>query len=226
MAASIELARAMYIQIGNSSLRRISQIVGRGNCTPMRTYLWTKTLIWVNKLLVCSSHISADQDQTDLRLTTWLLHGSVVCNVAFVWTAMILLINYFINALQIREHCPPAPPQSPKQITEEPTVTPHLKKQADLYLQRCELDRDFAGGSVPFCSLHLNWLLCINDTNLVHTKCHKSLNWHIYHHHCCCHSHNFPPIPQQPNHVVNFREKAWRTLFIISPVLLGLSTQF
>ena len=51
MAASIELARAVYIQIGNSSLRRISQIVGRGNCTPMRTYLWTKTLIWVNKLL-------------------------------------------------------------------------------------------------------------------------------------------------------------------------------
>ena len=27
MAASIELAHAMYIQIGNSSLRRISQIV-------------------------------------------------------------------------------------------------------------------------------------------------------------------------------------------------------
>ena len=39
MAASIELALAMYIQIGNSSLRRISQIVGRGNCTPMTTYL-------------------------------------------------------------------------------------------------------------------------------------------------------------------------------------------
>ena len=39
MAASIELARAMYIQIGNSSLRSISQIVGRGNCIPMRTYL-------------------------------------------------------------------------------------------------------------------------------------------------------------------------------------------
>ena len=51
MEASIELARAMYIQIGNSSLRRISQIVGRGNRTPMRTYLWTKTLIWVNKWL-------------------------------------------------------------------------------------------------------------------------------------------------------------------------------
>ena len=39
MEASIELARAMYIQIGNSSLRRISQVVGRGNRTPMRTYL-------------------------------------------------------------------------------------------------------------------------------------------------------------------------------------------
>ena len=49
MSASIELCRAIYIQIGNSSLR--SQIIGRGNFTPMRTYLWTKTLIWVNKLL-------------------------------------------------------------------------------------------------------------------------------------------------------------------------------
>ena len=32
---------------------------------------------------------------------------------------------------------------------------PHLKKQADFYLQRCELDRDFAGGSVPFCASKL-----------------------------------------------------------------------
>ena len=39
MVASIELSRAMYIQIGKSSLRRISQIVGRGNFTSMRTYL-------------------------------------------------------------------------------------------------------------------------------------------------------------------------------------------
>ena len=30
------------------------------------------------------------------------------------------------------------------------------KKQTDLYLQRCELDRDFASGSVPFRSVHLN----------------------------------------------------------------------
>ena len=51
MAASIELGHAMYIQIGNSSLRRMSQIVGRGNCTPMRTCFWAKTLIWVNKRL-------------------------------------------------------------------------------------------------------------------------------------------------------------------------------
>ena len=33
--------------------------------------------------------------------------------------------------------------------------TPHLKKQADLYLQRHELDRDFAGGSVSFCASKL-----------------------------------------------------------------------
>ena len=52
-------------------------------------------------------------------------------------------------------------------ITAEPTATPHLKKQVDLYLQRRELDQDFAGGSVPFCSVHLNWLLWINEIKLV-----------------------------------------------------------
>ena len=52
-------------------------------------------------LCVCSSNISADQDQTDLRVSTWLLFGSRVCNIPFVWTAMIPLIIYFINALQI-----------------------------------------------------------------------------------------------------------------------------
>ena len=31
----------------------------------------------------------------------------------------------------------------------------HLKKQADFYLQWGELDRDFAGGSVPFCASEL-----------------------------------------------------------------------
>ena len=35
-------------------------------------------------------------------------------------------------------------------------ATPHLKKQGDLYLQRRELDQDFADSSVPFCSVHLN----------------------------------------------------------------------
>ena len=53
-------------------------------------------------LCMYSSNISADQDQTDLRVSTWLLHGSRVCHVAFVWTAMILLIIYFINALPIQ----------------------------------------------------------------------------------------------------------------------------
>ena len=39
-----------------------------------------------------------------IRLTwvsTWLLLGLRMCDVGFVWTAMILLMNYFINALQI-----------------------------------------------------------------------------------------------------------------------------
>ena len=99
--------------------------------------------------------ISEDEDLTDLRVSTWLLRGSRMCNVAFVWTAMIPWINYFINALQFSKHCPPEPPQSrehqsqslhtiatcaPEPITAEPTATPHLKKQAELYLQWCELD--------------------------------------------------------------------------------------
>ena len=87
---------------------------------------------------VYASNISADQDQTDLKLKTWLLHGSRVCDFAFVWTASTLLINYFINALQVPRAlsigattvtCTPEP------ITAELNVTPHLKQQADLYLQ-------------------------------------------------------------------------------------------
>ena len=108
---------------------------------------------------MCASDISADQDQTDLRVSIWLLRGSRVCNVAFVWTTMIPLINYFRNALRIllalsRAHqsqslhtiamC------APELITAELTPMTYLKKHADLYLQWCELDRDFASGSVPF----------------------------------------------------------------------------
>ena len=71
---------------------------------------------------------------------------------------MIPLINYFINALQIplalltiatTVTCAPEP------ITAELKATTYLKNQADLYLQWCELDRDFAGGSVPFCASKL-----------------------------------------------------------------------
>ena len=112
-------------------------------------------------LCVCmyASNISVDQDQIDLRVSTWLLLGSRVCNVAFVWTAMIPLIIYLRNALQIplalltiatTVTC------TLESITAEPSATPHLKKQVDLYLQRCKLDRDFASGSVPFCSVHVN----------------------------------------------------------------------
>ena len=122
---------------------------------------------------MCASNISADQDQTDVRVLTVLQRCLRVCNVGFVWTTMISLINYFINALRIPlalstiatiVTCAPEP------ITAELTSTTYLKKQADLYLQRCELDRDFAGGSVPFCSVHLNWLLWINETKRVRTE--------------------------------------------------------
>ena len=91
----------------------------------------------------CESNISGDQDHTDLRLSTWLLCGSVVCIWAFAWTAMIPWINYFINALQIPQALSTGATTvtcAPEPITAEPTATPHLKKQAELYLQWCELD--------------------------------------------------------------------------------------
>ena len=50
---------------------------------------------------VCASNISADQDQTDLRFSIWLLLGLRLCNVRFVWTTVILLINCFLNALPL-----------------------------------------------------------------------------------------------------------------------------
>ena len=105
--------------------------------------------------VMCASNVSADQDQTGLRVSIWLLRGSGVCN---VWTTMIPLINYFINALQILlalstiaiiVTCAPEP------ITAELTSMTYLKKQVDLYQQWCELDRDFAGSLVPFCAFKL-----------------------------------------------------------------------
>ena len=66
---------------------------------------------------------------------------------------------------KFRKHCPPEPLQSrahqsqslhtmamcaPEPITAELKPMTYLKKQADLFLQRHELDRDFAIGSVPF----------------------------------------------------------------------------
>ena len=106
---------------------------------------------------MCASNISADQDQTDLRVSTWLLRGSRVCNIAVVWTSMIPLINYLINSLQILlalstiatiVTCAPEP------ITAELKPTTYLKKQAHLYLQQHELDRDFE--VVRSRSVHLN----------------------------------------------------------------------
>ena len=120
---------------------------------------------------VWASNICADQ--TDLRLTTWLLRGSRVCDVGFVWTAMTPLMNYFINASWIPRALSTGATTvtwAPEPITAKPDSTTHLKKQADLYLQWRELDRDFAGGSVAFCSVHLNWPLWINETKLVWTE--------------------------------------------------------
>ena len=53
-------------------------------------------------MCVFASNISADQDQADLRFShTGLLRGLRVCNVGFVWTTMIPLINDLINNLPI-----------------------------------------------------------------------------------------------------------------------------
>ena len=86
---------------------------------------------------------------------------------------------------KFHKHCPPEPPQScahqsqslhtvatcaSEPIIAELKPTTYIKKQADLYLQRHELDRDFACSSVPFCSVHLNWLLWINETKQVQTE--------------------------------------------------------
>ena len=53
---------------------------------------------------MCSSNISADQDQADLRVFTWLLRVSRVCNVAFVWTVNNLFQKCFTNSTSIANH--------------------------------------------------------------------------------------------------------------------------
>ena len=135
--------------------------------TPYHLSIKARNLCVCVCVCVCVPQISLR-----IRLTWWLLLGSRVCQVGFIWTTIILLINYFINVLQIPRAlstrtitvtCAPEP------ITAELTSTIYLKKRADLYLQRCELDRDFAGSSVPFSSVHLNWLLWINETKRVWT---------------------------------------------------------
>ena len=68
---------------------------------------------------------------------------------------MIQSINYFINALSISLALHTIVTCTPEPITAELTPTTYLKKQADLYLQQRELDRDFSGGSVPFCASKL-----------------------------------------------------------------------
>ena len=136
----------LYRDCTTVTFTRVTNVYCRHLCPFVQIILCYITSLYKSKeslsvclsvcLPVCSSNISADQDQTDLRVSTWLLHGSRVCQVGFVWTAMIPLINYFINALQILRAL----------STGATTVTcaTYLKKQADLYLQRCELDRDFA----------------------------------------------------------------------------------
>ena len=68
------------------------------------------------------------------------------------------LISYFIDALPVLlalSNIATIAMCAPEPITAELTSTTYLKKQADLYLQRRELDQDFAGGSVPFCASKL-----------------------------------------------------------------------
>ena len=117
-------------------------------------------------LCMCSSNISADQDQTDLRVSTWLLRGSRVCNIRFVWATMIPLINYFINDLQILlalstiatiVMCAPEP------ITAEPTPGQSIYTCSGSTWTRIL-------PTVRSRSVHRNWLLCINVTKWVWTE--------------------------------------------------------
>ena len=101
---------------------------------------------------MCAWNISADQDQTDLRFSTWLLRGWRVCNIGFVWTTNIPLINYLINYLGIPPALSTLPCPlnvcTPEPITAELTPMPHLlcsesqtihlKKQATLSGHICE----------------------------------------------------------------------------------------
>ena len=65
------------------------------------------------------------------------------------------------------KHCPLELPQAHAHQSRAHDIH---DKQTDLYLQWCELNEDFAGGSLLFCSVHLNWLLWINETKQVQTE--------------------------------------------------------
>ena len=92
----------------SNSLETISTMNGQGSliifrwvCLSIKARNLCLSVCLSVCLCVFASDISADQDQTDLRLSIWLLCGSRVCKVAFVWPTMIPLINYFRNALRI-----------------------------------------------------------------------------------------------------------------------------
>uniref|UniRef100_A0A671Y7T8 NTR domain-containing protein n=1 Tax=Sparus aurata TaxID=8175 RepID=A0A671Y7T8_SPAAU len=89
-------------------------------------------------LCVCASNISADQDQTDLRFSAWLLRGLRVCNVGFLWTTMIPLIKYFINDLRILLALSTIATCAPEHVTAEPTLTPNFLIQR---MRRCTQNR-------------------------------------------------------------------------------------
>ena len=109
---------------------------------------------------VCVPQISLNQ--TDLRVSTWLMCGSRVCEVAFVWTTMIPLLNYFINALQIPlalltiatiVMC------TPETITAEPTSTTH---QENKWIYTCS-----AAGWTGICRGFSPILFCASKLTVV-----------------------------------------------------------
>ena len=127
---------------------------------------------------MCASNISANQDQTDLRL--WLLRGSRVCNVAFVWTTMIPLINYEgRNASRI--------PLALLTIATIVTCTPepitahhsHMCTRANHCRAHPQDKRMYTCSGTSWTGIlpavrsryvHLNWLLWINETKWVQTE--------------------------------------------------------
>ena len=134
---------------------------------------------------VCVSawNISADQDQIDVRFSTWLLHGLRLYNIGFVWTTKIplnkLFHKYFTNSTSIvnrshhghvrtrANHFTPWPRAHQSQSLQSP-LPQHTLRNKQIYT--CS-GTSWTGILLVVLSrsVHLNWLW-INETKRVWTE--------------------------------------------------------